>query len=126
MFMYAFYMHQRAVLVQTTLFALIMHPMMSLDVPPKMLQAFIKVCRAFLWKGRREVNGGHCLVAWEEVTTPKCFGGLDISNLYLLNIALHCQWAWFQWIDPVRASAEFDLQLPSSMWLSSRQLCWCA
>jgi hypothetical protein len=72
--------------------SMVVHALMSLDVPPEMLHAFTKVCRAFLWKGRRQVNGGHCLVAWDEVTTPKLFGGggLGIPNLGLLNLALHC------------------------------------
>jgi hypothetical protein len=25
---------------------------MSLDIPPKTLEAFAKICRAFLWKGK--------------------------------------------------------------------------
>jgi hypothetical protein len=104
----------RTILVQTTLSAMIVHALMSLDVPPKTLEAFTKVCRAFLWKGQREVHGGHCLVAWEEITTPKCFGGLGIPNLCLLNLALRCRWSWLQWTDPTKAWAEFDLQLPSS------------
>jgi hypothetical protein len=83
----------RTILVQTTLSAMIVHALISLDVPPKMLEAFTKVCRAFLWKGWREVHGGHCLVVWEEVTTLKCFGGLGIPNLRLLNLALRCRWA---------------------------------
>jgi hypothetical protein len=102
----------RTILVQTTLLAMVVHALMSLDVPPKTLEAFSKVCHAFLWKGRREVNGGHCLVAWDKVTTPKCFGGLGIPNLRLLNFALRCRWAWLQWTDPTKAWAEFDLQLP--------------
>jgi hypothetical protein len=48
----------RTILVQATLSAMVVHALMSLDVPPETLQAFTKVCRAFLWKGRREVNGG--------------------------------------------------------------------
>jgi hypothetical protein len=83
----------RTFLVQTTLSAMLVYALMSLDVPPNTLEAFTKVCRAFLWKGRREVNGGHCLVAWDEVTTPKCFGGLGLPYLRLLNLALHCRWA---------------------------------
>jgi hypothetical protein len=65
-----------------------------------------------MWKGRREVNGGHFFVAWEEVTTPKCFGGLGIPYLYLLNLALRCCWSWLQWMDHTKAWEEFDLQLP--------------
>jgi hypothetical protein len=53
----------RTILVQTTLSVMIVHTLMSLDVPPKTLAAFTKVCRAFLRKGQREVNDGHCLVA---------------------------------------------------------------
>jgi hypothetical protein len=90
---------------------MIVHDMMSLDVPLKVLAVFTKVCRAFLWKGRREVNGGHYLVAWEEVTSPKCFRGLDIPNLHLLNLALRCRLVWLQWTDPTKALAEFDLQI---------------
>jgi hypothetical protein len=59
------------ILVQTTLSAMVVHTLMSLDVPPDTLLDFTKVCRAFLWKGRCQVNGGHCLVARDEVTTPK-------------------------------------------------------
>jgi hypothetical protein len=99
----------RTILVQTTLSAMVVHALMSLDVPPETLQAFTKVCRAFLWKGRREVNGGHFLVAWEEVTTPKCFGGLGIPNLHLLNLALCCRRVWLQWMDPTKAWVELDL-----------------
>jgi hypothetical protein len=102
----------RMILVQTTLSAMVVHALMLLDVPPETLHAFTKVCRAFLWKGRRQVNGGHGLVAWDEVTTPKRFGGLGIPNLRLLNLALRCRWAWPQWTDPAKAWAEFDLQLP--------------
>jgi hypothetical protein len=103
----------RTILIQATLSAMVVHTLMSLNVPPKTLEAFTKVCQAFLWKGRREVHGGHCLVAWDEVTTPKCFGGLGIPNLRLLNLVLRCRWSWLQWTDPTKACAEFDLQLPS-------------
>jgi hypothetical protein len=78
----------RAILVQTTLSAMLVHALMSLDVTPRTLAAFTKNCRAILWKDRRQVNGGHCLVAWDEVTTPKSVGSLGLPNLRLLNLAL--------------------------------------
>ena len=38
------------------------------------LDAVDKLRRAFLWKNSDEVNGGHCLVAWDVVTKPKAQG----------------------------------------------------
>ncbi|KAM0915215.1 hypothetical protein ACQ4PT_010987 [Festuca glaucescens] len=103
----------RTILVQTTLCAIPIHAMMSLDIPPKILDALRKICRAFLWKGRQEVKCGHCLVAWDKVASPKSLGGLGIPNLRLLNLALCCRWAWLKKSDPSRPWADFDIQLPS-------------
>ncbi|KAM0865749.1 hypothetical protein ACQ4PT_043068 [Festuca glaucescens] len=103
----------RTILVQTTLCAIPIHAMMSLDIPPKILDALRKICRAFLWKGRLEVKGGHCLVAWGKVASPKDLGGLGVPNLRLLNLALRCRWAWLKKVDPSRPWADFDIQLPS-------------
>jgi hypothetical protein len=47
-----------------------------------------------MWKGRQEVNGAHCLVAWDQVASPNCFGGLGIPNLRLLNLPLCYCLAW--------------------------------
>jgi hypothetical protein len=87
--------------------------MMSLDIPLKVVEAFLKLCRAFLWKGHRQIEGGHCLVAWDKVASPKALGELGIQNLRLLNLALLCRWAWLQKVDPSKAWAEFNIQLPS-------------
>ncbi|XP_071677125.1 uncharacterized protein [Lolium perenne] len=102
----------RTILVQTTLSAIPVHAMMSLDIPPKVLEVLRKICRAFLWKGREEIQGGHCLVAWDKVASPKVWGGLGIPNLKLLNVALRCKWAWLKWVDPTKAWAGFDIKLP--------------
>jgi hypothetical protein len=98
---------------------------MSLDIPPKVIEALLKICRAFLWKGRREISGGHCLVAWDKVASPKLLGGLGIPNLRLLNLALRCRWAWLQKVDPSKAWAEFNIQLPSlCMAISDAAICY--
>jgi hypothetical protein len=103
----------RTILVQTTLCAIPIHAMMSLDIPPKVLESLLKISRAFMWKGRREVKGGHCLVAWDKVASPKLLGGLGIPNLKLLNLALRCRWSWLQKVDPSKAWADFNIQTTS-------------
>jgi hypothetical protein len=86
--------------------------MMSLDIPPKTWKPSSKSVGAFLWKGRRYINCSQCLVAWDKVASPKDFVGLGIPSLCLLNLALRCRWAWLKKVDPDKAWAEFNIQLP--------------
>jgi hypothetical protein len=66
-----------------------------------------------MWKGRQEINGGHCLVAWDKVSSPKCLGGLGLPNLKLLNLALRCRWVLLKRVDQTKAWAGLDIQFPS-------------
>jgi hypothetical protein len=70
------------VAIKRSLFILLcvipMHAIMSLGIPPKTMQA------------RRDVMGGHCLVVWDRVASPKDNGGLGLPNLQLMNLALRC------------------------------------
>jgi hypothetical protein len=34
-----------------------------------------------LWNGRKEINGGHYLLAWTKVARPKELGGLGLFDL---------------------------------------------
>ena len=70
----------RLELVKTTLSAVPTFAMMSLDLPAKTLVAIEKIIRGFLWKGRKNVQGGHCRVAWDRVCMPKTLGGLGIPT----------------------------------------------
>jgi hypothetical protein len=45
------------------------------------IDAVDKLRRAFLWKNKDKILGGHCLVAWDIVTMPKKNGGLGIRDL---------------------------------------------
>ena len=58
-------------LVKTTLAFMPIHAMMVMDLSVKTIEAANKICRGFLWKGRRDVHEGHCLVAWDKVFSPE-------------------------------------------------------
>lgn len=47
-----------------------------LEFPKWVIKAINKIRRAFMWRGHKEVNGGHCLVAWGRVKRPTDLGGL--------------------------------------------------
>jgi hypothetical protein len=61
-------------IIGTSLPTISVNAMMSLYIPPKVLEALIIICRTFLWMGRREVKGRHCLVACDKAASPKCRG----------------------------------------------------
>jgi hypothetical protein len=82
----------RLELVRSTLAAIPIFSMMSLDVQIETLLAIEKILRGFLWKGRKDAHGGHCLVAWDRVCMPKELGGLGILNLRRMNLALRVRW----------------------------------
>jgi hypothetical protein len=52
------------------------------------IDAVDRLRRAFLWKNKDKILGGHCLVAWDIVTMPKMQGGLGIRDLRIHNKAV--------------------------------------
>jgi hypothetical protein len=65
----------RTIQVQFVLTATIIYHAMALDMPNWMHKEIDKIRRSYLWRGRKEAKGGHCLVAWPKVTRPKERGG---------------------------------------------------
>ena len=60
----------RRVQVQHVLTRLTVYLAMAVDIPQWGLEALDKIRRGFLWRGRKEARGGHCLVAWGKSVAP--------------------------------------------------------
>jgi hypothetical protein len=52
----------RTVLVRHVLSAIPVYILMTMNVPKWVIKSIDKIRRGFLWEGRKNVNGGSCLV----------------------------------------------------------------
>ena len=102
----------RSTLVRTTLTTVPVHAMLLLDLSAKTLDELLGICRGFMWKGRKDVKGGHCVMAWNKVASPKEVRGIGIPNLKLLNLALICRWAWLHRTEPSQPWMALNIQIP--------------
>jgi hypothetical protein len=102
----------RKVQVQPVLTGMLIYLAMAVNIPPWAIKAIDKIRRGFLWRGRKEARGGHCLVAWGRVCRPLQLGGLGISSLKELIWALHMRWLWLQKTEPNRPWCSLPIQVP--------------
>jgi hypothetical protein len=126
----------RTAWVRFVLSAIPIYALIAIKVPKWFIKAINKLRRAFLWKGRNQVNGGSCLVAWEKVQRPLHLGGLGILNLEIMSWALQIRWLWFQKTDsnrpwkgldiPVHSNAValFDISIVSQVGQGTSTLFW--
>ena len=101
----------RAVQVQYVLTAMLIYLAMAIDLPPWAIKAIDRMRRDFVWRRRREANGGHRLIAWPKVYCSKELGGLGISDLKSLGYALRAIWPWLKKSEPSRPWANLPLQV---------------
>jgi hypothetical protein len=101
----------RKVQVQFVLTGMLIYVFMAIDFPPWAIKAVDKIRHGFLWKGRRDVQGGHCLVAWVKVCRPIKLGGLGIADLKSLGWALRMRWLWLQKTEPDRPWADLPIHV---------------
>ncbi|WVZ90672.1 hypothetical protein U9M48_036954 [Paspalum notatum var. saurae] len=95
----------RSVLVKTTLSAIPVHVAIAVNLSKWAIRAIDKLRRAFLWSGSAISVLGRCKIAWTRVCRPLEFGGLGISDLNLMGIALWVRWCWLQRADPSKVWA---------------------
>jgi hypothetical protein len=74
-------------------------------------KAINKIIRAFLWKGCKDVKGGHCLVGWQCVCRPTDLSSLGILNLEVLSWALQTRWLWLRKTQTDRPCKSMDIQV---------------
>jgi len=92
----------RTAIVRFVLSAIPVYLLIAMNIPKWVINSIDKIRRGFLWKGRKEVTGGCCLVSWDIITRPLYLGGLGISNLLYQSWALQTKWLWLEKTDPNR------------------------
>ncbi|GJN07423.1 hypothetical protein PR202_ga25253 [Eleusine coracana subsp. coracana] len=101
----------RLVLVKTVLIPIPIHVLIALNCPKWVIKAIDKYRRGFLWKGCKDIQGGHCLLGWSRVCRSVDLGGLGIHNLEALGWALNMRWLWLRKTQPDRPWASLDIQV---------------
>jgi hypothetical protein len=92
----------RLVLVKSVIAARPVHQLLVLDAPEWVFEDINGWIRSFFWASKEKSNGGRCLVAWNTICRPTCYGGLGVKNLKLQTLALRVRWEWLRRTDPKR------------------------
>jgi hypothetical protein len=106
---------RRKVQVQYVMTGMIIYLAMVVDLHPRVLKDIDKIRKGFLWRGKKEVRGGHCLVAWGRVCRPVELGGLGIFSLKELSWALRMRWLWLTKVEPDKPWAGLPMHFPSKV-----------
>jgi hypothetical protein len=102
---------RRATLVKAVLFSIPIYHQIALQCPKWVVKAIQKLMRGFLWKGRKDIKGGHCLIGWQRVCRPRKLGGLGIHDMEVMGWALSMRWLWLKKTQPTRPWAALEVQV---------------
>lgn len=105
----------RLIMVKVVLTAILIYLLIALDVPKWFIRAVDKYRRAFLWRGRQDLKGGHYPVAWPRVTRPLELGGLGDNDLQTMAWALQLRWLWLEKTNPGRPWKLLKVQVPNAV-----------
>jgi len=103
------------VLVQFVLTGMLTYLAMAIDLPPWAIKVVDKIRHGFLWRGRKDAKGGHCLVAWVKTCRPLELGGLGISDLKSLGWSLCMRWLWLQKTEPHHPWTTLPFHVPEQV-----------
>jgi hypothetical protein len=65
----------RLILIKSVIMAKIIHHLLIAEAPVWLLDEIVKWLQAFFWAGKKEVNGGQCLVSWDDICQPNAERG---------------------------------------------------
>ncbi|CAN1792638.1 Putative ribonuclease H protein At1g65750 [Linum perenne] len=83
----------RIALLKSVLSGLPIYFMSLFKAPATVIRRLENLQCRFLWAGDLQKDKVHW-IAWESVKAPRCFGGLGIQDMKILNAALLSKWAW--------------------------------
>ena len=82
------------ILVNSVLSSLPLYFMSFFYLSQRVVQHIEKLRRAFFWNEKNNINGGQCLVSWDDLCSPRGSDGLGIRRLRDFNISLLFKWWW--------------------------------
>lgn len=92
----------RLILVKSVIAARSIHQLLILDAPQWVFDDINSWLQSFFWAGKDKSNGGQCLVSWNTICLPHCYGGLGVKNLKLQALSLRVRWEWLRRTDDER------------------------
>ncbi|KAH0715021.1 hypothetical protein KY284_007926 [Solanum tuberosum] len=74
----------RAQLIQSVIFGIQVYWAQLFMIPTKLMKMIKAYCRSYLWSGSNTITK-KALAAWETLCSPKCVGGLNLTNMRIWN-----------------------------------------